>query len=269
MNKIAILGPKNTYSDLCYQVFKTKTNQELEPIYLQSIKQVIEYGESFGYAILPFENTLEGYVQSHMDLLFNSTLHVDSEVKVDIHFDYVFKPNSKRIYVQYVTKNQCLNFLEKHLDLEVILTESNVESYNKYLNDIEAAAIVPRHLVNETDQNIPNVSDELDNHTRFLILKNKPLSLKVYKHNEPYKVSLVITPIEDRPGLLHEILEAFADAKINLISIMSRPTKKKMGNYHFFLEFMADLHTQVLVESVMKQLKYHFDIRLLGMYQIL
>lgn len=269
MNKIAILGPKNTYSDVCFQEYIHKTQHEPTPFYLQSMKQVIDQGESLGYAILPIENTLEGYVQSHMDLLFCSNLHIDSEIKLEIQFDYIYKPNPKRIYVQYVTKNQCLNFLENHLDKTIVLTESNVESYEKYLNDPEGAAIVPRHLVEPIDLVIKGVSDEADNHTRFLILNNQPLGLKLYKNDVPYKVSIVITPKEDRPGLLHEILEGFGDAKINLISIMSRPTKKKMGTYHFFLEFMADVSTQRIVETVLNELKHTFDIRVLGMYQIL
>lgn len=269
MMKIAVLGPRNTYSDICQKEYQFKTNQELSPLYFRSIKEVMSQGENIDYAIIPIENTLEGYVQSHLDLLFSSGLHIDAEIKLPIQFDYVYKKNPKKIYVQYVTKNQCLNFLETNLDKRIILTESNTESYNEYLNHKEVAAIVPRHLVDNTDSVIKSVSDETDNHTRFLILKNSPLDLKVYHPDEPYKVSIVITPKEDRPGLLHEILEKFSESKINLISIMSRPTKKKIGTYHFFLEFMAEVTTHEVVLNVLNELRNDFDIRILGMYQIL
>ena len=201
-----------------------------------------------------------------MDLRFNSQLHIDSEIKLKIEFDYVYHEHVKRIYVQYVTKNQCLNFLDKHQDKTIIITDSNAESYQSFLDDPDSGAIIPRHLV-DRDQVVKQVSDEPDNQTRFLILNPDPHNLKVYHENAPYKVSIVITPKLDRPGLLHEILEAFALSKINLISITSRPTKKKIDTYHFFLEFMADSHTQEIIEAVLIELKTHFDICVLGMYQ--
>lgn len=269
MKKIAVLGPKNTYSDLCHLAFNQLTHQNISPKYYQNVKDVLLGGKSLGYAILPIENTLEGYVQPHMDLLFSSGLSIDAEIKLPIEFNYVYKKDAKHIYVQYVTKNQCILFLDKNTDKKIILTDSNVESYDAYLSDPEGAAIVPKHLVKKSDLSIPNVSDELDNYTRFLMLKGTPHELKIYKGNEPYKVSLVVTPKEDRPGLLYGILEAFKEANINLISIMSRPTKKKMGTYHFFLEFMVNLDKNHVVNEVFSNLKSSFEIKVLGMYQIL
>src|SRR5690606_40136197 len=48
-----------------------------------------------------------------------------------------------------------------------------------------------------------------------------------------------LTPTEDRPGLLAIILNVFSSLGINLTWIESRPTKKKLGTYRFFIETAA------------------------------
>ena len=79
-----------------------------------------------------------------------------------------------------------------------------------------------------------SVTDEKQNQTRFLVLSKKEVVLEKYLPKPDFKVSLVITPFSDRPGLLFDILKAFSNRQVNLISIMSRPTKKLIGTYHFF-----------------------------------
>lgn len=267
MKNIAILGPKNTYSDLCYKKYQEMTGYNLKPHYYNSVRETIKH--SIDLAIIPLENTLDGYVQQHMDLIFNSNMKIDAEINMPIIFDYVYKKNAKNLYVQYVTKNQCLKFVELYKAYNIIITDSNVESYNLYLNDPYGAAIIPTHLVTTSNKVIRNVADEPSNFTRFLVLEHKELSLNHYNDNQSYKVSLVITPHHDKPGLLYNILKAFADEHINLISIMSRPTKKQLGTYHFYIEFMSDKTTYNNVVVILKNLTADFDINVLGMYQTL
>ncbi|HAX03725.1 MAG: hypothetical protein A2Y45_08600 [Tenericutes bacterium GWC2_34_14] len=267
MNKIAILGPKRTYSDVCFQQFCVKTNQEIHPYYFNTIHQVVMKGSELGYAILPFENTLDGYVQHHMDLLLKSGLKIDAEINLPITFDFVYKEAAKHLYVQYVTKNQCLDFIESHKDLKIFITDSNVESYEKYRDDPFGAALVPHHLIEGHELVIGDVADEKENQTRFLIVSQKKPELKRYIDKESFKVSIVITPYKDRPGLLFDLLKSFAEENVNLISIMSRPTKKQLGTYHFFIELLSSQSSYRVVISILDELKKDFDVNVLGVYQ--
>ena len=52
----------------------------------------------------------------------------------------------------------------------------------------------------------------------------------------PWKTLLVVHDDSDRPGLLVDILNIFSADGINLKSIISRPTKKGLGNYNFFID---------------------------------
>ena len=53
------------------------------------------------------------------------------------------------------------------------------------------------------------------------------------------KTTLVLFMREDHPGALLEILTEFAVRGINLTRIESRPTKKALGDFFWYLTFLA------------------------------
>jgi prephenate dehydratase len=269
MKKIGILGSEDSYSYLCYQKFIEKTHLVLEPVFYRTMHETFKHYTELDFLILPFENTLEGYVQQHMDLLFTHQLVIEAELALPISFDYIYKNQIKNLYVQYVTKNQCLSFIEDHHAYQIVLTDSNSESLEHYQKDPFGSAIIPHHLNQNKEQSLLDVADETSNHTRFLVLAQKPLELTRYESCDDYKISLVITPYKDRPGLLFDILKEFAEEKINLISIMSRPTKKQLGTYHFFIELISNEKDDMKTVHILERLKIDFDVRVLGFFQVL
>lgn len=272
MNKIAVLGPKHTYSDEACSLYEQKIVQYFEHVYAKNIREVMKLIKEVGIGILPIENTLEGYIGQHIDLLLEFGFHVDSEIRLDISFSMVSHlelKDVKVIYVQYAAKNQCLKFLNKYDDIDIIVTDSNVVSYDLYLKDKMSAAIVPNHLVKNEKLVIMNVTDEAVNHTRFFIVKSNESKTKLYGDKKDIKASIIITPKVDRPGLLFDILNVFAKENINLISIMSRPTKKEIGTYHFFIELEGKVEQIELIKHIFEQLKPVYDIKVIGVYQSL
>lgn len=270
MKRIAVLGPKHTYSDEACSLFEQKTNQELEHIYASNIREVMKLVDEIGMGVLPIENTLEGYIGQHIDLLLEFGYKIDSEVKLDITFSLVSHKELKdinKIYVQYATKNQCLKFLSTFNDIDIIVTDSNVTSFEMYQKDKSSAAIIPNHLVKDEVFVIKDVADEMINHTRFLVIRSGKQAFKLYAKDRDIKATLVITPKNDRPGLLYDILKVFSDRNINLISIMSRPTKKEIGTYHFLIELEAKSEEYVYIQRVFEEFKDSYDIKVIGLYQ--
>jgi prephenate dehydratase len=53
---------------------------------------------------------------------------------------------------------------------------------------------------------------------------------------------VVVYPNANYPGLLLELLEAFADRDINLSRIESRPSGNRLGDYLFHIDFEAGLY---------------------------
>ena len=70
-------------------------------------------------------------------------------------------------------------------------------------------------------------------------------------------------PARDRAGLLYDLLAAFAKRKINLSRIESRPSKRGIGNYVFFLDYAWTPETP----EVIKELKEITTVKELGCYR--
>lgn len=270
MKKIAVLGPKHTYSDEACSLFEHKTHQTLEHIYASNIREVMKLVDEVGIGILPIENTLEGYIGQHIDLLLEFGYMIDSEIKLDITFSLVSHKELKdinKIYVQYATKNQCLKFLNTFKEMDIIVTDSNVTSFEMYQKDEDSAAIIPNHLVKDESFVVKDVADEMINHTRFLVIKKHQEMFKLHDKRHDIKATLVITPKHDRPGLLYDILKVFSDRNINLISIMSRPTKKEIGTYNFLIELEGKFEKYLYIQKVFEELKILYDLKVIGLYQ--
>lgn len=81
------------------------------------------------------------------------------------------------------------------------------------------------------------------------------------------RIPVYIMPREDRPGILFEILREFYENKINLISIMSRPTKQGMGTYNFYIEIDSLYEKVDMILKSLEQLSAEHDIKILGIYR--
>jgi prephenate dehydratase len=270
-NRIAVLGPGNTYSDVACDVFTSRTGMTLEKTYHRTIEEVVAAVSACGRGVLPFENTLEGYVQRHMDLLLGHGICIEAELRLPIAFDLLSRlplERVDRLFVQYVAEDQCLAFLRSRPGIAIVRTQNNVETVDRYLSDPFSAAIVPHHLATGIEAVLRfDVTDESSNQTRFLIVRSGEAGFARYVSGAPAKVSLVIEPVEDRPGLLFDILRTFAENRINLISIMSRPTRRQIGTYRFFIDLECDEKDIGFVEGVLRDLRRRFTILVLGIYQ--
>jgi len=69
----------------------------------------------------------------------------------------------------------------------------------------------------------------------------------------------------DRPGSLLSILQEFAARAINLTNLHSRPTKKGLGDYCFFIDFEGHISDE-LVADVLRNVAARHEVRFLGSY---
>ena len=231
MKKLAVLGPKGTYSDIAARKY-LNGNDEYEIEYYQSIIKAINSVDDNTLAIVPFENTLDGFVFEALDSIIAKKLNIISQIKLDI--DFAFCANTDDInkvdtvFSQFKAYGQCLDFINSH-SFDVIKTESNIVSLNMLKDSGENfGAIVPIHAIkiDEFPLEILHIADSKENETRFfLVSKDKK---EIAKKNN-LEASVLISSIIDRPGILFDILKVFHDYNINLKSILSRPLKTKIG----------------------------------------
>lgn len=238
MNKLKVLGPKGTYSDIASRYFlKELPNYEVE--YERSILNVaLNIGDNL--AVLPFENSLDGFVLESLDQIISNDLKILKQYKLGIDFAFVSNCDNldeiKDVYVQFKTYGQCLDFISKH-NFNILKTESNIESLNFLLNNSNknCGAIIPIHVLKKYDFNLKilHVADSKNNETRFFLVSKEESNIK---HNKECSVSILFNAIIDKPGILFNILKRFHDRNVNLNAIMSRPSKNGIGQYNFYIE---------------------------------
>ncbi len=271
MPHIATLGPKETFSDLATQQYIKSQNASFEVHYFSSLSDTFKaIGKECEFGVLPIENLSEGYVQVVLDHLLDTELVVIAELLLPIQFSFVGHCRDlselSDLYVQFVAHGQCSEFIDKLQNITIHNTQSNIESLVLANQQGKGAgAIIPQHALAIADKNSlvkKNVADYKNNQTRFLVLSNKPQARLADQH---YKTTLVVKNDKDCPGVLGNIVNAFARQKVNLTSIMSRPTKSQFGKYHFFID--VDGHQlDENIKLALEQIKSQYSVTVIGSY---
>jgi len=271
MLNIATLGPQETFSDLATHQFIDSQSLPFKINYFGSLSETFKaIGTQCEYGVLPIENLSEGYVQVVLDHLFSTDLIVVAELLLDIQFAFV--ADCKEIseltdlYVQFVAHGQCSEFINQLSHVKIHNTGSNMESLlvaEKKGSGV--GAIIPQHALDQVNSDFlikTNVTNYENNQTRFLILTKQAQPRLADK---AYKTTLVVKNDNDCPGVLGNIVNAFASQKVNLTSIMSRPTKSQFGKYHFFI----DIDGHQLDENIsvsLKQISAEYPVTVIGSY---
>lgn len=276
--KIAILGPEGTFSDSAYRLYDV--NKTLEPVYYPTIDEVFGgvADEECELGIVPIENTLDGYVQRTLDLLLEKDVCIIDENRVAVQFSLLANADNieeiDTLFVQFKANGQCRQFISSLKNIKLVTTQSNMESYYSIAGEKGLAAVVPAHIAKDEKEKfvIDNITDTSNNFTRFVVFTKNSISIddinkKKIEGVKKIKIPVYIMPNVDRPGILYEILKTFYEKKINLISIMSRPTKQELGTYNFYIEIDGYVDQLDVIEESLKEIEKENGIRLLGIYK--
>ena len=274
MKKIATLGPQQTFSDLAAGIF-VKELSASEIRYHNSINQIFEtvVAGDADFGVIPIENVLAGFVQPTLDSLVRYDVTILQELLLPVRFSCIGHTKElgdiKQLYVQPVAKGQCENFINS-LDTELIETSSNIESYHKYLKmSGNIAAIVPHHILADlTEQPVLSVEDVTDyahNQTRFIVIAQPFYRQSSQKNETLQKTSVIIRDESDHSGILSDITHTLAHGDINMLSIISRPTRESMGKYYFFIDLDGDI-TSEKMQQALNEISKKYVVKLLGSY---
>jgi len=74
--------------------------------------------------------------------------------------------------------------------------------------------------------------------------------------------------IKDKPGALFDVLSHFKNTGINMTKIESRPDKKKMWEYNFFIDFMGHREDTKVGEVLAKIKNDAIFLKVLGSYPV-
>jgi prephenate dehydratase len=263
-NIIAYFGPAGTFTEEA----ASRLNGKL--VAFDSIIEVLEAvkTDKAEKGVVPIENSIEGPVGVTLDLLAQDyDLIIEKEIILPISHNLMVNKGVKLDEIESVYSHaqplaQCRIFLEK-LGITTHSTSSTAAAAKFIKGKKNEAAIGNYRAAELYDLDIikSDIHDFEHNRTRFIVLgKNK---------SEPSgndKTSIVFSLYEDRPGGLYEILGYFAAENINLTKIESRPSKKGLGKYIFFIDFEGH-HDDLVVKGILDTISTNTPfLKLLGSY---
>ena len=267
---IGFLGPRGTFTEEALRKIIDK-DQKTKP--LPSISEVInavQKGE-VDKGFVAIENSIEGSVNTTLDVLtFEADVLIEQEFVYEISHNLISRFDLTKDKLETVISHpqataQCRGYLLKNFPSANIEAANATAEAAKIVSEEKAnAAAISTRLAAEIyglkilDENI---QDFKDNQTRFVMLGDK-----ISKKTGRDKTSIVCFIKQDRPGSLLEILQAFAKNDVNLTKIQSRPTRKALGEYYFFIDLeghIEDENISTIINGLRKKLR---EVKLLGSY---
>jgi chorismate mutase/prephenate dehydratase len=219
------------------------------------------------FGVVPIENSTEGVINHTLDMFMSSPLRICGEVELRIHHHLLGRGRSlkgvKRVLSHQQSLAQCREWLDANLpEVERVAVASNAEAARLASHDAAAVAIAGSSAAEIYDLQVlvSNIEDEPDNTTRFLIIgRLDPLP------SGDDKTSLLISG-PNRSGSLMNLLAPLARHKINMTRIESRPSRRGLWEYVFFVDIDGHARDARVRKALAELEKGSSFIKWLGSY---
>jgi prephenate dehydratase len=267
--KIGYLGPEGTFSEMAMREYIRSL--DLEPVSFTSIPVAVlaVHEDTVTEAVVPVENSLEGAVNTTLDLLAHEVdLMIKHEIVIPVSHCLLGKSEVTLEEIEIVYSHpqavgQCMRFIRQYLPQATIqFTNSTAEGAQKAAGHPTAAAIGMRRAADLYGLSVlqNNIHDINGNCTRFLVLGKTD-----HLPTGADKTSLLVS-VPDTPGSLYIMLGEFASRGINLQKIESRPSKQILGEYIFFVDVNGHRSDPVMQKAIKAVRNQSFYIKILGSY---
>lgn len=277
MLKIGYLGPMGTFAHeatLGYvreSLLLTQGDEvELKPFPTKLDVLVAVESQEIDQGIVPIENSIEGSVTETLDGLSRfDHLVVTTELVLPISQNLMALKEATVDGLTEVWSHpqglaQCRGWLHEHG--LATMEHSSTAAAAKAVKDsgrLDVGAIANRAAASVFGLDIlkADLQDERENHTRFVVVVKGAM-----KPTRSAKTMLLITPSKEESGVLAAMLNVFASLSLNLSWIESRPTKRRLGTYQFFMDIESKDNEENLEKSILILRTLGHQVRVLGSY---
>ena len=276
--KIYFLGPKTSYTDVAKEELKKRFNlegyEDVEKPTITSVSAELSHlKDSDSLAVLPIENSIEGIVKESID---NISRIEDKDVKIlgecviPIQHCLVTYADDlkdvKTIISHPQAISQCFDYIYKTFGENIVYRpDSSTAHAVKHLSsdDKTVAAIGSKYSADFYGKPVVDegINDEPHNSTRFLLIGK----LTIPKFDCDYKTSITFST-DNKPGALCEILTILRKYDINMTHISSRPSKKELGEYTFYIDIDGKILDLKVSKAMFEILQHVTMFKHLGTY---
>jgi prephenate dehydratase len=274
--RIAYLGPAGTFTEDALRTALGDHGAETvpEPTVHDAILAV-DSGEA-DLALVPFENSIEGAVRSTLDTLAFDvpSVAIVGERDYPIRHSLIARRELPLDEITAVLSHpqasaQCTRFIREKLPAaEVRAAPSTDEAVRQVAAEQAWAALAARSAADIYGCEVlaEGVEDSPDNVTRFVWIAPPETTPS---GEGPWRTTLVFSELgQDKPGALVEALLEFSRRGVNLTRIESRPRRRGLGRYMFFLDLEGSAADPIVSEAIDGLRTMAESVRVLGSYPV-
>lgn len=265
--RVAIQGIRASFhEEAAFKFFGT----DIETVECESFKKTCEVlkNKQADYVVMAIENSIAGSLLPNYTLLREYNFSIVGEVYLAIQLHLLALPGVKFEDVKFVQSHpiairQCSDFFEEFHHLNVVESSDTAACAKKIreenLTDTVAIANLLAAKLYDLEVMERRIESNKKNFTRFLILANKALeNIEVNKASLSFQVGNSV-------GSLADVLNIFANHKINLSKIQSMPVLGKRNEYNFYVDI--EWKNQADYDSAIRQvLKHTINFNIMGEY---
>lgn len=254
IRKLLFLGPRGSYSDFAKDKFIDAFDLNCVSTNLKSISGIIkalkdENNEDMA-AVIPIENSIEGIVRETLDNLSSlkkEGFKIIAETTLNIEHALIgFCDKKSEIKVMRSHPQalaQCKRYLQSNfsdslIEEATLSTSAAIRSLSKEEPSIAAIGSVECARMYDIPVVEEKINDEENNQTQFIFLGK---FLAPQTGND--KTSITFST-ENKAGALSKILTILEENNINMSYIDSRPSKKELGEYVFYIDFEGHINDE-------------------------
>jgi chorismate mutase / prephenate dehydratase len=236
---VAFLGPAGTFTQAAAIKHFGHSVKTFALATIGEIFREVEAG-SCDFGVVPVENSTEGVVSHTLDMFMTSPLRITGEVSLRIHHHLMSVTEDlcaiRTVYSHQQSLAQCRGWLDRHLpNADRVAVGSNAEAARTAATEEDAAAVAGLQAAEIYQLKVlaERIEDEPGNTTRFLVIgpKDSPPSGED-------KTSLLLS-CRNHAGGLHSLLTPLAAHGISMTRIESRPSRRGIWDYVFFIDIMG------------------------------
>ncbi len=266
--KVAFLGPEGTFTQAAVLKHFGASVRSLPLPAIDEVFHEVEGGIA-DFGVVPIENSSEGTVNHTLDMFLASALKICGEVELRIHHHLMGRMSTfagiRRVCAHPQALAQCRGWLDEHLpDAERVAVSSNAEGARRERDERGSAAIASHAAAEIYGLTLlaDEIEDRPDNTTRFLVIGRKLFS----RSGVDRTTLLVSASGTDDAGALFRLLKPFAEHRINMTRIESRPSHKRKWDYVFFIDVEGHVSDPPLAEALASLEKHASLFKVLGSY---
>ncbi|PWK04945.1 prephenate dehydratase [Tumebacillus permanentifrigoris] len=265
---VGCLGPKGTFTEEASRQYFVEEDVEwsLFPSILDTLEALVE--KAVDRVVVPIENSIEGSVTMTLDGLTQyEELFVEAEIVMPIRQNLLALAGTQFDQIREVWSHpqalaQCRHYVRK-LGATVKTYDSTAAAAADVAasgrTDVAAIGTLLAAQNNALAVLEASVQDVADNFTRFVVIRRTGKTVA-----KAEKTLLHVQFGQDQPGALVHVLNVFAALSLNLSHIESRPTRKKLGTYQFFIDVEAGWQEDSLQKAISIVETYGHQVRVLG-----